>query len=50
MYQSRYHVTVLKVEIVVRSKDVSGNHTGKHAAVLFMIGPEKRQLDGDHST
>ena len=38
MDEARYHVTVLKVEVVVGTKDVSGNDTREHAAILFMVG------------
>jgi hypothetical protein len=36
--EARYHMTVLKVEVVVGTKDVSGNDTREHAAILFMVG------------
>ena len=44
--EARYHVTVLKVEVVVRTKYVSGNDACEHAAVLFVVGSGGARREG----
>lgn len=40
MNQARYHVTVMEIIVVMRTKDISWNHTSEHTAMLLMICPE----------
>ncbi len=47
MYEPRDNVAVLKVEVVMATKDVGGNHTGKHAAVLFVVRPEATKTSNE---
>ena len=39
MDESRDDVAVLQVVVVMGTIDVGGDHTGEHAAVLFVVGP-----------
>ena len=38
--QAGYHVAVMEIIVVMRSKDIGWNHTSEHTSMLLMVSPE----------
>ena len=40
--KTRNDVAVLKIEIIVRAKNIGRNDASKHTAILLVVGPGER--------